>query len=71
MNRFGNYFPDTTYQELYQFKTPDEETFHIDFEDEQKSEVNPFDQQNFLNGGSPKCSERSLSLGVTATYVGH
>ena len=42
MNRLENHFSDTAYQQIYQLKTPDEEYFQLEIENEAEREVNPF-----------------------------
>ena len=37
-----NFFSDTTYYELNQFKTPAKEYYHIGIDNEAKREINPF-----------------------------
>ena len=48
MNRLENHFSDTAYQQIYQLKTPDEEYYHIDNENEVKIKMNPFKLRDFL-----------------------
>ena len=49
MNRLGNYFSNTANQEINQFKTLDEECYHIEFENKDEREVNPCKLRHILN----------------------
>ena len=49
MNRLGNYFSDTAYQEINELKTPVGEYFHGEFENEASREFYLFKLRNFSN----------------------
>ena len=48
MNQLGNYFPETLYKEISQLKEPDEDYYHIEFENETRKQINSLRLQNLL-----------------------
>ena len=61
MNQLGNYFSDTAYQEIVQYKKSAEEYYRVEFEHEAKREVNPHSLRNFLNERCKQKTEKTTT----------
>ena len=61
MHRLGDYYTEVLQEELNAIKEPEEIYYHIDFHDETKRVVNPFELRNFLSDKCPSKSNTSFN----------
>ena len=59
MHRLSYYYTKSLQQELTEIEEPEENFYHIEFDDETKMEVKPFELQNFL---SDECNRKVKEL---------